>query len=472
MQTQRGFFGWRVAWAAFVVAIFGWGVGFYGPPVFLHVVIERTGWSLTLVSSAVTLHFLIGVLIVGNSTTLYRRFGVPLVTLAGAICLTIGIGGWALAREPYQLFTAALFSGAGWVTMGAIAMNAFVAPWFDKKRPAALSLAYNGSSLGGVLFSPLWVVLIASFGFPVAALIIGIAMIAVIAVICRRYLATTPEAMGLFPDGEQTADTGRPSDTSTPTSLRGISLYRDRAFLTLGAAMAFGLFAQIGLIAHLFSVLVTPLGAQFAGLLMGAVTLSALVGRTLTGLYLPQNMNRRYAASASYAVQILGAILLIASDGSNIPLLVTGVLLFGAGIGNATSLPPLIAQHEFAKADVQRVVSLIVAGAQTAYAFAPAAFAAAHALIPAATGIAVNSATPFYVITALFQVLAISCMLSGRHRNRIDPERTNNAQPSRRNGLPYLPVVCTRGLGRILGAVISGCRPFNRRAPHRRHVGG
>src|ERR1700730_13953735 len=29
------FYGWRVVQAAFVLAIFGWGLGFYGPPVFL-----------------------------------------------------------------------------------------------------------------------------------------------------------------------------------------------------------------------------------------------------------------------------------------------------------------------------------------------------------------------------------------------------------------------------------------------------
>ena len=43
MREYSTFFGWRVAWAAFVVAIFGWGAGFYGPPVFLHAVVERTG---------------------------------------------------------------------------------------------------------------------------------------------------------------------------------------------------------------------------------------------------------------------------------------------------------------------------------------------------------------------------------------------------------------------------------------------
>ena len=41
--------------------------------------------------------------------------------------------------------------------MGAAAINAIVSPWFVRTRPAALSMAYNGASIGGVIFSPLWV---------------------------------------------------------------------------------------------------------------------------------------------------------------------------------------------------------------------------------------------------------------------------------------------------------------------------
>jgi len=33
--SSSRFYGWRVVAAAFVLAIFGWGIGFYGPPVFL-----------------------------------------------------------------------------------------------------------------------------------------------------------------------------------------------------------------------------------------------------------------------------------------------------------------------------------------------------------------------------------------------------------------------------------------------------
>ena len=91
------FYGWRVAGAAFIVAIFGWGLGFYGPPVYLHAVREMRGWSLALVSTAVTLHFLIGALAVANLPGLYCRFGVSAAAKAGALSLSGGVTGWAVA---------------------------------------------------------------------------------------------------------------------------------------------------------------------------------------------------------------------------------------------------------------------------------------------------------------------------------------------------------------------------------------
>ena len=57
-MKQSIFFGRKVVAATFVMAVFGWGIGFYGPPIFLYAVIQPTGWSLPLCSAAVTLHFL------------------------------------------------------------------------------------------------------------------------------------------------------------------------------------------------------------------------------------------------------------------------------------------------------------------------------------------------------------------------------------------------------------------------------
>ncbi len=69
------FHGWRVVAAAFVIAVFGWGIGFYGPPVFLSVVRETRGWPLILISTAVTVHFLIGAVVGANLPTLLPPTG-------------------------------------------------------------------------------------------------------------------------------------------------------------------------------------------------------------------------------------------------------------------------------------------------------------------------------------------------------------------------------------------------------------
>ena len=93
-QARGGtFYGWRVVGAAFVLGAFGWGMGFFGPPVFLSVVRETRGWPLVLVSAAVSLHFLVGAMTGAKLAALHRRFGAAAVTKAGALSLAAGILG-------------------------------------------------------------------------------------------------------------------------------------------------------------------------------------------------------------------------------------------------------------------------------------------------------------------------------------------------------------------------------------------
>ena len=416
-QAKPGaFYGWRVVGAAFIVAIFGWGLGFYGPPVYLHAVRELRGWSLALVSVAVTAHFLIGAIVVANLPKLYRRFGVSAVTKAGALSLGAGVTGWAMAQAPWQLLAATLLSGAGWAAMGAAAVNQIVSPWFIRARPAALSMAYNGASIGGIVFSPLWVAAIALMSFPLAAPAIGVVTVLTIWLLADLTLAKTPRQMGLLPDGDAIGVAAVPVASPSAKPLPGSRLWRDPKFLTLSAGMALGLFAQIGLIAHLFSLLVPALGAQSAGLAMGAATAAAILGRTLVGWLMPAGADRRLVACASYGVQIAGSIACLVAARTNIPLLLVGVILFGAGIGNATSLPPLIAQVEFTKEDVPRVVALIVAMAQGGYAFAPAAFGLMRELASRETLESAGAAPYVFAAAALVQALAMAALLVGRRR--------------------------------------------------------
>jgi len=407
--TPSAFYGWRIVAGAFVVAAFGWGLGFYGPPVYLHTVREARGWSIALTSIAVTVHYLCGALVIASLPKLYRHFGLANVTRAGCLSLSIGLVGWATAQVPWQLFCATLLTGCGWVTLGAAAINAMVAPWFVRGRPKALSTAYNGASVGGIIFSPLWVGMISWLGFAQAAVLIGIVTVGVIWWLATWVVSRTPEQLGQRADGDPDAAAPTANSVASAPSLPGRLLWRDRRFRTLAAGMALGLFAQIGLLAHLFSLIVPALGAGWAGIVAGLATASAIAGRTAFGWLMPSGVDRRLWATISIMIQIIG-IGALALSGLQSPVLVlAGVLLFGFGIGNATSFPPLIAQVEFSKEDASRVVPLIVAMAQATYAFAPATFGLIREASPTATW-------PILGVAAAIKLLAIAAFLTVRRK--------------------------------------------------------
>jgi LPXTG-motif cell wall-anchored protein len=391
---------------------------FYGPPVLLYAIHAHRGWPLTLISAAVTLHFLLGALVVANLPACYRRWGLPAVTRAGAFAAALGMFGWAAADRPWQLFAATLLSGTGWAATGGAAINAMVSPWFARRRPAALSLAYNGASAGGILLSPLWVAAIAWLGLPGAAAALGTIMVVTLWLLAGHYFAHSPQKLGLQVDGDPTEPAIplkhiAPSSHATPVLARG-SPWRDWRFRTLAAGMSLGLFAQIGLIAHLFSLIVPVLGTTGAGLAMGGATAAAIAGRTLLGWLLPRGADRRLAAAGNYALQFCGCLVFILAGGASAPLILLGILLFGLGIGNATSLPPLIAQMEFSPGEVLRVVALITACSQASYAFAPAIFGALRAALPTTGG----ETALFFLAAGLLQLVAAGAYLLGRPRSR------------------------------------------------------
>ena len=413
MALARTFFGWHVVGAAFVLAVFAWGISFYGPPIFLQVLHASRGWPVSTVSGAITAHFLLGATVVANLAALHRRFGLVAVTRAGAVLTSLGLLGWAYAAAPWQLYLAAPVSGAGWAMTSGAALNAMVSPWFARRRPAALGMAFNGASMGGVIFSPLWVALIAGLGFHAAAGLVAVAVVGVAWLVSGLYLGRTPAGMGLLPDGDVTPAQPATTTTTSPTANAPplASPWRDRRFLTLAAAATFGLFAQIGLVAHLFSLLVPTLGAEGAGLTMGGATAFAIGGRFLLGAVMPPAADRRVVAAANAGMQAVGSVVLLCA-GSSVPLLLGGCALFGLGLGNVTSLPPLVAQVEFRPADVGRVVALVTATSQAGYAFAPAAFGLLRDL--GATGLSVSEGALLFAIAAVVQLASAWVVLLGR----------------------------------------------------------
>ena len=144
---------------------------------------------------------------------------------------------------------------------------------------------------------------------------------------------------------------------------------------------------------------------------MGLGTACAIGGRTIAARATERFGNRRTVAAGGYLIQALGTATLLLFGADNVWLITLGVMLFGSGIGNATSIPPLVAQSDFAPADVPRVVALTVAIAQGTYAFAPAFFGLLQSNVHGPSG-AMHGV--FFAAVIGIQVLAAAAYLAYR----------------------------------------------------------
>ena len=142
-------------------------------PVFLGAITRDTGWSVTGVSSAMTIGFLALALTSMAWGNLSDRFGPRFVVATGSIILVISL---ALASQSTSLIaiqvTFGLFVGA---SIAAIfpPMMACVTGWFDTHRSLAVSLVSAGMGMAPMTMSPLAAWLVSIYDWRTSMLIIA-----------------------------------------------------------------------------------------------------------------------------------------------------------------------------------------------------------------------------------------------------------------------------------------------------------
>jgi len=352
--------------------MFGFGLGFYGPGIYLVALKSRHGWSTEALSSAITAYYVLGAaLVFAVVGALFDRWGARVVVTLGAVAMAAGAVLLTLITTPWQIYLAFGVMSLGWAAMSGAAINIIVAPWFEKRRGLALSLAMNGASAGGIVVAPLLVMAISRFGFATGVDMAAAIMLAVLVPVA--ILLLRPKRPDEHDPAEPGSGSAAPSSaTETPldqsATFRLRSVLRSRAFITVSIPFALGLTAQVGFLTHQIAFLSASLGTLAAGWAVSLTTFAAVMGRLATGLVVDR-FDRRVVASLNFVVQALGLGLLAATAEPS--MLYLGCVLFGAGVGNATSLPGLIVQQEFPKEHFARLISLVVAINQFSFAFGP-----------------------------------------------------------------------------------------------------
>src|SRR5207245_11405486 len=117
------------------------------------------------------------------------------VVATGAVARAAGLATLGVVSRPWQLYPVFLVMSVGLGAMSGAAINIILAPWFQRRRGLAVSLAFNGATLGGVLVTPALIYLVGALGFARALAAAALVLVLVLLVLCRAVMPSGPDPL-------------------------------------------------------------------------------------------------------------------------------------------------------------------------------------------------------------------------------------------------------------------------------------
>ena len=254
--TPRIFYGWVIVFVAAVKGAFNVGTAVFASSVFLVPMQDDLGWSRTLIFGALAVRTLVG----GMLSPIVGPWGdhpwAPRVALPiGSVLfgLSFMLVKWADTPLEYYLSYGVLGALALALTSNPI-LEGVVLKWFVRRRAQAIMWMQIGPPTGPLIFPLALTLLIGAVGWRDAWFWMGIAATAVFLPL-SLLVRTSPESMGLLPDGERpgVASRGAGSPRGGPPAERSFTrseALHSKAFWMLCLALALSIIGLPGFQAH------------------------------------------------------------------------------------------------------------------------------------------------------------------------------------------------------------------------------
>ena len=396
----RVFYGWWMVAGCLVIAVVAWSCALYGPSVYLYSISQTRGWSIGLISSALTCGFIVNGFALGLVGSLIGRIGPRPVMTVGAGLLALALAGIGQVDQVWQVYAAFACMGLGWSCLSTTAISSALAPWFDRHQGRAVSTALLGASLGGVVGVPTLLFLIGKLGFGTAMSLVSLLVLALVLPISLFIMRRHPHDLGLTADG--IAASARAGVATSRAWTRAQAL-QTLALRTVTIAFGLALLVQIGFLTHQVTLLRLHLGESATALTVSCAAALAFAGRLLLARF-SDRVDVRITAALVLIVAGIGlAVVCLAQTSWQI---VAGVLIYGFMAGNITTLSPLIVRREFGAASFGAIFGMTAMLIQLVSAMGPAFFGTFHDL----TG----GYTMPVGIAALMNFIAAVCVIAGR----------------------------------------------------------
>ena len=330
-EQARGYAGWRVVWACAAGSFFA-GVPLQTYAIFLRPVAEQFGWTRQAASTGYATLALVAAIAAPLVGRLIDRFGarriiIPALTVTGLALMSLSV----LTASLTQFYVICGVIGLAAIGASPVAYSRVIFGWFDVYRGRALGAMLAGGMVSAIVLPPITVNLIRAFGWRVAWLVLGAAIIGGGVIIVSGFLRERPSPRGT------TAD-------DVPGATIGAAL-RSRLFWTLMVTIFGAALMMSGSIVHV-SALLTDRGltAERAALVMSIMGGANLLSRVVSGWLLD-----RYAAPRVAALQLtVGAIGgLLMANAETMPAAMTAAFLIGAGSGGEIDVNPYLLARYF-----------------------------------------------------------------------------------------------------------------------------
>ncbi len=287
------------------------------------------------------------------------------VTMAGAVAL-LGV-----ITAPWQLFAVYLVMATSWACLSSTGLSSTLLPWFGRRQGVAMTLALTGASVGGMVLVPILVALTQRRGFAFAPGALAAALLAIGLPLVHVVIRDRPSPADV---ARELARDGAPAFPRE----RGLT---DRTWTR----------QQVLRVPRLWTTVAALPGRIALGVLADRVDLRALSA---------VNIGAQGAALAAMAAWPTPATLVGAS------------LVFGLGVGNLITFPPLLAaREEFGPRSFGTVFGLLSAATQVGVALGPGLMGLLHDVL--------GYRSALWWLVALEAVAAVS-VLAGRAAPR-DP---------------------------------------------------
>jgi len=368
-MKQKVFHGWWMVAGCMAVATVAWSFGLYGPSVYLHTISHMHDWSIGLVSSALTLAFLVNASVLSFVGSAISRYGPQRVMALGAAVMASGFVAMSGITQVWHVYASFALMGLGWACLSTTAITSSLAPWFDRYQGRAVSTAMLGASIGGMVGVPVLLALIGELGFSRAMLVVALIVLTTVWPISFFILRRRPQDLGLQPDGLALTDSTQSSTIRTWTRSAALST---SALRTVTLAFGFALMVQIGFLTHQVSLLLPAIGASATALCVTLAAVLAFFGRILLARF-SDHLDVRLIA-CGVLVNAAISLSLGALFHDHTWALVISVLGFGLSAGSITTLPPLIVRREFGAVSFGVIFGIAAMLMQLMSSFGPAFF--------------------------------------------------------------------------------------------------